>query len=151
MHLLDSIHNQRLVMKISSEHWWIEGNALDVPFPESSFDAVTIGYGLRNVVDRLKALEETYRVLKPGSRVSVLDFNKSTNPFSTSIQEWMIDYVVVPVADIYGLADEYRYLKSSINEFLTGKELERLALSAGFSSAKHFEIGGLMGNLVATR
>nr|XP_027098201.1 2-phytyl-1,4-beta-naphthoquinone methyltransferase, chloroplastic isoform X1 [Coffea arabica]XP_027098202.1 2-phytyl-1,4-beta-naphthoquinone methyltransferase, chloroplastic isoform X1 [Coffea arabica] len=131
---------------------WIEGNAIDLPFPESSFDAVTIGYGLRNVVDRLKVLEEVCRVLKPGSKVSALDFNKSTNPFSTSFQEWMIDYVVVPAADIYGLANEYRYLKRSINEFLTGKELERLALNAGFCSAKHFETGGgLMGNLVAVR
>ncbi|KAL3501162.1 hypothetical protein ACH5RR_035611 [Cinchona calisaya] len=131
---------------------WIQGNALDLPFPESSFDAVTIGYGLRNVVDRQKALLELYRVLKPGSKVSVLDFNKSTNPFSTSIQEWMIDYIVVPVADSYGLANEYRYLKSSIKEFLTGEELEKLASEAGFSNAKHFEIGGgLMGNLVAVR
>lgn len=69
-----------------SEHWWVEGSALDLPFPDSYFDAVTIGYGLRNVVDRRKALEEVYRVLKQGSRVSVLDFNKSTNPFVTFIQ-----------------------------------------------------------------
>lgn len=65
---------------------WVEGSALDLPFPDSYFDAVTIGYGLRNVVDRRKALEEVYRVLKQGSRVSVLDFNKSTNPFVTFIQ-----------------------------------------------------------------
>nr|XP_048322530.1 2-phytyl-1,4-beta-naphthoquinone methyltransferase, chloroplastic-like isoform X3 [Ziziphus jujuba var. spinosa] len=66
--------------------------------------------------------------------------------------EWTIDNVVVPVATNYGLADEYRYLKSSINEFLTGKELERLTLEVGFSKARHYEIsGGFMGNLVATR
>lgn len=67
-------------------HRWVEGNALDLPFSDSYFDAITIGYGLRNVVDRLKAMEEMYRVLKPGSKVSVLDFNKSTDPFSASIQ-----------------------------------------------------------------
>ncbi|RWR73889.1 2-phytyl-1,4-beta-naphthoquinone methyltransferase, chloroplastic-like protein [Cinnamomum micranthum f. kanehirae] len=66
--------------------------------------------------------------------------------------EWLIDNVVVPVASSYGLAKEYAYLKSSINNFSTGKELEKLAKEVGFSKAKHYEIGGgLMGNLVATR
>lgn len=46
---------------------WVEGDALDLPFPDSHFDAVTMGYGLRNVVDRHKAMEEMFRVLKPGS------------------------------------------------------------------------------------
>lgn len=111
-----------------------------------------MGYGLRNVVDKERAMQEMFRVLKPGSRVSILDFNKSTQPFTNLIQEWMIDNVVVPVATGYGLAKEYEYLKSSIKEFLTGKELERLALQVGFSNARHYEIsGGLMGNLVATR
>ncbi|XP_031250222.1 2-phytyl-1,4-beta-naphthoquinone methyltransferase, chloroplastic-like isoform X3 [Pistacia vera] len=131
---------------------WVEGDALDLPFSDCFFDAITMGYGLRNVVDKHKAFEEMFRVLKPGSTVSVLDFNKSTQPFTATIQEWMIDNVVVPVATGYGLAKEYEYLKSSIKEFLTGEELEKLALEVGFSRAKHYEIGGgLMGNLVATR
>ncbi|KAL0447145.1 UNVERIFIED_CONTAM: 2-phytyl-1,4-beta-naphthoquinone methyltransferase, chloroplastic [Sesamum latifolium] len=131
---------------------WIEGDAVDLPFSDSSFDAATIGYGLRNVVDRKKALEEMCRVLKPGTKVSILDFNKSTNPLTSSIQDWMIDNVVVPVASGYGLASEYQYLKNSIKEYLTGMELEKLALQAGFSEATHYEIStGFMGNLVATR
>lgn len=131
---------------------WIEGDALELPFSDGYFDAITMGYGLRNVVDKERAMQEMFRVLKPGSRVSILDFNKSTQPFTNIIQEWMIDNVVVPVATGYGLAKEYEYLKSSIKEFLTGKELERLALQVGFSNARHYEIsGGLMGNLVATR
>ncbi|KAF8390448.1 hypothetical protein HHK36_024974 [Tetracentron sinense] len=106
--------------KSSSSSMWVEGDALDLPFPDSYFDAITIGYGLRNVVDRPRAMQEMFRVLKPGSRVSILDFNKSTQPFVASIQEWMIDSVVVPVASSYGLAKEYEYLKFSIREFLTG-------------------------------
>ncbi|KAA8533166.1 hypothetical protein F0562_033301 [Nyssa sinensis] len=129
---------------------WVEGDALYLPFSDSYFDAITIGYGLRNVVDIRKAIEEMFRVLKPGSKVSALDFNKSTHPFSALTQEWMIDNIVVPVATGYGLAKEYEYLKSSIAKFLTGKELEKLALEVGFSDARHYEIGGgLMGNLVA--
>jgi ubiquinone/menaquinone biosynthesis C-methylase UbiE len=45
---------------------WIEGDALDLPFTDCYFDAVTVGYGLRNVVDKSKAMQEIYRVLKPG-------------------------------------------------------------------------------------
>ena len=45
---------------------WIEGDALDLPFTDRYFDAVTVGYGLRNVVDRPKAMQEILRVLKPG-------------------------------------------------------------------------------------
>lgn len=131
---------------------WIEGDALDLPFSDGYFDAITVGYGLRNLVDKSKAMEEILRVLKPGSRVSVLDFNKSTSSAVTSLQEWMIDNVVVPVSSMHGLSDEYRYLKASVSEFLTGKELEKLARKIGFSKANHYKIAqGLMGNLVATR
>ncbi|EMS62625.1 2-phytyl-1,4-naphtoquinone methyltransferase, chloroplastic [Triticum urartu] len=131
---------------------WIEGDALDLPFTDRYFDAVTVGYGLRNVVDRPKAMREILRVLKPGSRASVLDFNKSSSFFTASLQSWAIDNVVVPLASSYGLTEEYKYLKSSISHYLTGEELEKLAKEAGFSSGKHYELGGgLMGNLVATR
>lgn len=97
----------------------MEGNALELPFPGSYFDAITIGYGLRNVVDKPKAMREMCRVVKRGCSICVLDFNKSTQPSTTSFQEWMIDNIVVPVATGYGLGKDYEYLKSSINEFLT--------------------------------
>ncbi|CAI9761747.1 unnamed protein product [Fraxinus pennsylvanica] len=130
----------------------VEGNAVELPFFESYFDAITIGYGLTNVVDGSKAMEEMCRVLKKGSKVSVLYFNKSTQPLITLIQDLMVDYVIVHVASGHGLGSEYGYLKNSIKEYLTGDELEKLALEVGFSSAKHFEVGeGIMGNLVATR
>uniref|UniRef100_A0ACD5UD62 Uncharacterized protein n=1 Tax=Avena sativa TaxID=4498 RepID=A0ACD5UD62_AVESA len=131
---------------------WIEGDALDLTFPDRYFDAVTVGYGLRNVVDKPKTMREICRVLQPGSRASILDFNKSSSFFTASLQGWAIDNVVVPLASSYGLKEEYKYLKSSISEYLTGEELEKLAKEAGFSSAKHYELGGgLMGNLVTTR
>ncbi|XP_062185722.1 2-phytyl-1,4-beta-naphthoquinone methyltransferase, chloroplastic isoform X1 [Phragmites australis] len=131
---------------------WIEGDALDLPFTGCYFDAVTVGYGLRNVVDKSKAMQEIFRVLKPGSRASILDFNKSSSLFTALLQSWMIDNVVVPFASGYGLTEEYKYLKSSIAQYFTGEELEKLAKEAGFSVAKHYELGGgFMGNLVATR
>lgn len=101
---------------------WVEGDALELPFSDGYFDAITMGYGLRNVVDKERAMQEMFRVLKPGliisiflkkymklddcdsdtlmffvvvgfsgSRVSVLDFNKSTQPFTNLIQ--VVTYV----------------------------------------------------------
>lgn len=109
------------MLKLIAFHRWIEGDALDLPFPNGCFDAITMGYGLRNVVDKEKAMQELLRVVKSGisyssvhpqnrnlqtsdseiywgknlilfffsvsgSRVSVLDFNKSTSPLSSSFQ-----------------------------------------------------------------
>ncbi|XP_023911942.1 2-phytyl-1,4-beta-naphthoquinone methyltransferase, chloroplastic [Quercus suber] len=70
---------------------WVEGDALELPFSDGYFDAITMGYGLRNVVDKERAMQEMFRVLKPGSRISVLDFNKSTQPFTNLIQ--VVTYV----------------------------------------------------------
>ncbi|QCD90657.1 2-phytyl-1,4-beta-naphthoquinone methyltransferase, chloroplastic [Vigna unguiculata] len=147
-----SSRQQLLSKKCFTNIEWVEGDALDLPFMDGWFDAITMGYGLRNVVDKHKAMQEIFRVLRAGSTVSILDFNKSNESLTSAITEWMIDNVVVPVASGYGLSEEYRYLKSSIREFLTGKELEKLAFEVGFSDARHYEIGGgLMGCLVAKR
>ncbi|XP_052725212.1 2-phytyl-1,4-beta-naphthoquinone methyltransferase, chloroplastic isoform X2 [Vigna angularis] len=147
-----SSRQQLLSKKCFTNIEWLEGDALDLPFMDGWFDAITMGYGLRNVVDKHKAMQEIFRVLKADSTVSILDFNKSNESLTSAITEWMIDNVVVPVASGYGLSEEYIYLKSSIREFLTGKELEKLALEVGFSDARHYEIGGgIMGCLVAKR
>lgn len=130
---------------------WVQGDALNLPFADFSFNAVTVGYGLRNIVDINQALREIYRVLKTGSTVSILDFNRSSNSTTIFIQDWILDNVVVPVANGYGLGDDYAYLKTSIANFPTGKQQEKLALEVGFSRARHYGIaGGLMGVLVAT-
>lgn len=55
------------VNKYVFSHRWIGGDATDLPFDDCEFDAITMGYGLRNVVDRDRAMREMYRVLKPGS------------------------------------------------------------------------------------
>ncbi|KAK9830207.1 hypothetical protein WJX72_010303 [[Myrmecia] bisecta] len=131
---------------------WVQGDAMQLPFADNSFDAATMGYGLRNVSNILKALSELKRVLKPSARVAILDFNNSTDPTTDAIQGWALANVVVPVATSFGLAAEYEYLRPSIQQFPTGREQEALARQAGFAQATHYEIGfGLMGCLVATK
>lgn len=128
---------------------WVQGDALALPFPDASFDCATIGYGLRNVADVPRALRELVRVLRPGCRAAVLDFNNATNPLVDGAQALLLDRLVVPAAAQYGLAAEYEYLRPSIKAFPTGREQEQMGREAGFATAVHYELSfGLMGCLV---
>ncbi|WP_448604206.1 bifunctional demethylmenaquinone methyltransferase/2-methoxy-6-polyprenyl-1,4-benzoquinol methylase UbiE [Thermoleptolyngbya sp.] len=131
---------------------WVEGDALDLPFGDNEFDAATMGYGLRNVVDIPKALSELHRVLKPGASVAILDFHRPDQPQLQAFQQWYLDTLVVPTAACLGMKDEYAYIFPSLERFPQGPEQVRLAKQAGFAYAKHHAIaGGLMGVLVATK
>lgn len=128
---------------------WTLGDAMALPFPGAEFDAVTMGYGLRNVADVSKALQEIHRVLKPGAWAAVLDFNHAENVAVDAVQGFLLEQVVVPAARDRGLAAEYEYIRPSIEAFPVGREQERLATAAGFDRATHFELGfGMMGCLV---
>lgn len=129
---------------------WQQGDALALPFPDQSFDAATMGYGLRNVGNIPQALRELARVLKPGSKAAILDFHRPTNELVEQFQRWYLANVVVPLAKQWQLTDEYAYLQPSLDRFPTGKEQVQLAQQAGFAHARHYAItGGLMGVLVA--
>mmetsp|Transcript_41008 Transcript_41008/g.97424 ORF Transcript_41008/g.97424 Transcript_41008/m.97424 type:complete len:312 (-) Transcript_41008:128-1063(-) len=155
--MLDDAERRQLsrppIARFSTEIAWVQGDAMDMPFASCSFDAATMGYGLRNVARIPDALRELERVLKPGAKAAILDFNNAeSGSFSDAAQAWMLDNVVVPVAGMYGLRDEYEYLRPSIKAFPTGAELERLALEAGFEESRFYEIAfGLMGILVVRK
>ncbi len=131
---------------------WIEGDALHLPFDDNQFDAATLGYGLRNVTDIPRSLEELQRVLKPGAKVAILDFHRPSNPYLRSLQQWYLDTLVVPMAAGLGLREEYAYISPSLDRFPSGAEQVVLADQAGFSHAVHYPIAAdMMGILVATK
>eukprot|EP01025_Chloroclados_australasicus_P026390 TRINITY_DN26202_c0_g2_i2.p4 TRINITY_DN26202_c0_g2~~TRINITY_DN26202_c0_g2_i2.p4 ORF type:complete len:283 (-),score=32.25 TRINITY_DN26202_c0_g2_i2:471-1319(-) len=131
---------------------WVIGDALLLPFEANQFDAATIGYGLRNVSSIRGALKELYRVLRIGGKFASLDFNNSENQFVDQFQQLALERAVVPLAESFGLGEQYRYLRPSIKSFPTGKELEKVAGEAGFGNVKYYEIaGGLMGVLVGEK
>lgn len=131
---------------------WQEGDALDLPFEAETFDAATMGYGLRNVTDIPKSLSELYRVLKPGAKVAILDFHRAGNSTMRTFQQWYLDHLVVPAAAQFGLRDEYAYINPSLDRFPLGSEQVALAKAAGFCHAVHYPIAsGMMGVLVATK
>jgi demethylmenaquinone methyltransferase/2-methoxy-6-polyprenyl-1,4-benzoquinol methylase len=131
---------------------WVQGNALHLPFTDAHFDAATMAYGLRNLTDIEQGLRDLCRVLKPGAKAAILDFHQPSDSWMRQFQQWYLDRVVVPTAARYGLTEEYAYIAPSVDRFPLGDEQKRMAQTAGFSKAVHYEVaGGLMGVLVVTR
>ena len=108
-------------------------DALNLPFKDSTFDAVISGFLLRNVIDVNLALKEQYRVLKPGGRIVVLDTTRpKKNILSPFIRIHM--HVIIPLLGklISGTGDAYEYLPDSTEGFLTAEELAARMAAAGF-------------------
>jgi demethylmenaquinone methyltransferase/2-methoxy-6-polyprenyl-1,4-benzoquinol methylase len=127
---------------------WVEADVLNLPFEDNQFDAATMGYGLRNVTDIPRSLQELHRVLKPGAKAAILDFHCPYNQQFRSFQQWYLDNVVVPLADRLGVKEEYAYISPSLDRFPNGKEQVGIAHQVGFVSATHYPIAnGMMGVL----
>ena len=132
---------------------WMQADALDTGLPDQDFDGVVMAYGLRNLADPFLGFQEMARVLKPGGRAAVLDFNRlPEGSAAAAFQRTYLRRVVVPVAAGMGLADQYAYLETSVKQFLTGAEQESQAVAAGFKAAQHRPlVGGQMGVLLLIR
>lgn len=131
---------------------WMEADVLNLPFENNQFDCATMGYGLRNVVDIPRCLQELHRVLKPGGKAAILDLHRPDNLQMRQFQQWYLDNIVVPVAARFGLKEEYAYLTPSLEQFPTGREQVNLAQQAGFAEATHYPLsGGLIGVLAIAK
>lgn len=128
---------------------WLEGDALNLPFPDNQFDCATMGYGLRNVTNIPLCLQELHRVLKPNAKAALLDFHRPSSIYLQRFQQWYLDNIVVPTAESMGMKSEYAYINPSIDRFPTGQEQIKLAYTAGFREAIHYPLmGDMMGILV---
>jgi ubiquinone/menaquinone biosynthesis C-methylase UbiE len=106
-----------------------------------------MAYGLPNLADPAAAMVELRRVLRPGGRAAVLDFNRPTGPIA-DVQKAYLRRLVVPVASRFGLSEHYTYLEASLERFASGEEQEALARRAGFQLGRHRPLAsGLMGLL----
>ena len=127
-----------------------QGDALETGLLSGSADGLVMAYGLRNLSDPARGLEEMRRVLKRGGRAAVLDFNRLLpGTAAAQFQRLYLRRLVVPIAASVGLKDEYAYLEESLQRFPMGHEQEDLARRAGFSEVQHQPmVGGQMGCLM---
>ena len=129
---------------------WLQGDALRTGLASASADGVVMAYGLRTLAEPALGLKEMRRVLKPGGRAAVLDFNRLLpGTAAAQFQRFYLRGLVVPIAASVGLRDEYAYLEESLQRFPMGDEQEALARQAGFSEVQHQPmVGGQMGCLM---
>ena len=115
---------------------WTTGDAESLPFPDRSFDAYTIAFGLRNVTDIDKALREAFRVLRPGGRFLCLEFSKVTSaPIGRAYDAYSERALPLLGRMIARDAESYRYLHESIRRFPSQRDLARRMGEAGFARA----------------
>jgi demethylmenaquinone methyltransferase/2-methoxy-6-polyprenyl-1,4-benzoquinol methylase len=118
-------------------------NAECLPFPDSSFDCVTIGFGLRNVTDKDAALRSMTRVLKPGGQLLVLEFSHPTAPGLKPIYD-AYSFSVLPMLGklVANDADSYRYLAESIRRFPKQDTLLEMMRNAGLEQCRYHNLTG---------
>jgi len=124
---------------------FIEGKAQELPIGDQSTDVISISYGIRNVVDRVEALQEFHRALKPGGIVVILEFTKQDR---SGLLDKVVDFGMKKVLPrIGGLISKnyeaYKYLPNSIEEFLTTEMLSQELEETGFEMkyTKSFSMG----------
>ena len=117
-----------------------------LPFATGSFDLVSVGFGLRNMTHKDKALAEMNRVVRPGGRLLVLEFSKVAAPLS-KVYDWY-SFNVLPRLGrwIAGDGDSYRYLAESIRLHPSQSELKAMMKAAGFG---HVDVHNLSAGVVA--
>ncbi len=117
---------------------WSGADALNLPFPDARFDAVTAGYLMRNVIDIPRAFAEQRRVLKPGGRVVILDTSPPPHNLLRPFIEIHLRYVIPLLGRVIGgNADAYQYLPESTQKFKTPEQLAALMRDAGFVNVQY--------------
>jgi demethylmenaquinone methyltransferase/2-methoxy-6-polyprenyl-1,4-benzoquinol methylase len=115
---------------------WREGDAQSIDLPDGSVDAVSMAFGIRNVVDRLRALREIARVAKPGARIAILELSEPRSGVLSGLARVYIHGIVPRVGAVISGAREYRYLERSIAAFPTSEEFVELMSLAGLTNAE---------------
>ncbi len=115
-----------------------EGDALRLPFPDRSFDAVSIAFGLRNLESYRQGLAEMHRVLRPRGVLAILEFSLPTLPLFRPLYLFYFVRILPRLGGwISGHGQAYGYLSRSVRQFLAPEDLDRLLERAGFREIRH--------------
>jgi demethylmenaquinone methyltransferase/2-methoxy-6-polyprenyl-1,4-benzoquinol methylase len=121
----------------------VEADSMTIPFRNGTFDAVTIAFGLRNLEDPTKGLEEMHRVLKANGAVLILEFSKPVVPLLRPAFEFYFHHILPRLgAWISGQRTAYRYLPESVGRFPSQQELASMIEKVGFRNVAYHNLSG---------
>ena len=111
---------------------FIEGDAENLPLNDNSVDCLTISYGFRNISNYEQALEEFFRVLKPGGKLGILEFSEPKSKVVGFIFRIYFHHILPRIASLFSRSDAYRYLPESVDFFPTRHDICRKIIYSGF-------------------
>ena len=120
---------------------WVQGDAMALPFGDGEFDAVTVGFGVRNLQDLGSGLAELARVLRPGGKIAVLEITRPRGLLRPFFRLWFD--VLVPIAGkVLPGGKAYTYLPASVRRFPGPEDLSKLMAEAGLRDIRYRLLGG---------